>query len=307
VVPLPASIAAQVDRTPDAIAVSFDGEHLTYRELDQRANRLAHHLLALGARADESIAVVLERSVELVVTLLAIMKSGAAYLPLDPAYPPGRTTAIVANARCRLAISLGDAPQLEAAGLIVVSLVAAREAIAARSSERPAVTIMPGQLAYVIYTSGSTGQPKGVMNTHGGLQNRLAWMQQELALRADDCVLQKTPYTFDVSVWEFFWPMLVGARLVVARPDGHRDPFYLSELIERERVTTLHFVPSMLEQFLAHARSHAWQSIRMVICSVLMRIPGRVQPVGWLVEHVSNDRTIQCRLSFLDGLSRSLP
>ena len=122
-------------------------------------------------------------------------------------------------------------------------------------------------LAYVIYTSGSTGTPKAAMNTHGAIRNRLLWMQQAYALTAADCVLQKTPYSFDVSVWEFFWPLMYGARLAVARPEGHKDAEYLQEVIARERVTTLHFVPSMLSVFLQHGDFARCRTIRQVICS----------------------------------------
>ncbi len=265
---VPALIEAQVDRTPDAVALVFETASVTYRELDARANQLAHHLRALGARAEVPVAVMLERSVELVVTLLAILKTGAPYLPIDPGYPPARVRTILADSGAPLLV--GDArgrADLEDCNTRVVRFGADEPTIAACPLSRPAVEILPGSLAYIIYTSGSTGRPKGAMNTHAGLHNRLACMQSELALHDDDVVLQKTPYTFDVSVWEFFWPLMTGARLVLARPDAHRDAAELATLMVREQVTTLHFVPSMLEIFLEQGGARAWKYVRRVVCS----------------------------------------
>src|SRR5262249_48398984 len=134
-------------------------------------------------------------------------------------------------------------------------------------SSKPAVRLSDEDAAYVIYTSGSTGAPKGVVNVHGGLRNRLLWMQSEYPLGSDDVVLQKTPFTFDVSVWEFFWPLMFGARLVLAAPDGHKDPTYLLETIRAHRVTTVHFVPSMLTPFIETCGPGAAPSLRRVLCS----------------------------------------
>ena len=149
----------------------------------------------------------------------------------------------------------------------MVSLDGAAEEIAAESAENPQSGAGPDSLAYVIYTSGSTGRPKGVMNQHRGVVNRLVWMQAHFRLRADDVVLQKTPFGFDVSVWELFWPLQQGARLVMARPDGHRDPAYLCDVVEREGVTTLHFVPSMLQPFVEAVEGGLCGSLRHVVCS----------------------------------------
>ncbi|HVS37748.1 MAG TPA: amino acid adenylation domain-containing protein, partial [Gemmataceae bacterium] len=260
-------IESQVERTPDAPAVVFESQVLTYRELNERANRLAHHLRRLGAGPEALVGVCLERSADLVVSLLAALKSGAAYIPLDPTYPRDRLAVMLGDARpvtvvtqSRLAGALpADAP--------VFCLDQDQDKITRESPENPIVPVTGANLAYVIYTSGSTGKPKGAMNTHAGLLNRLEWMQDEYRLTADDCVLQKTPFTFDVSVWEFFWAFMTGARLAVARPDGHKDGAYLTRLIAEQKVTTLHFVPSMLEVFLQEPGLDACHCIRRIICS----------------------------------------
>ncbi|MFJ1598144.1 amino acid adenylation domain-containing protein [Streptomyces sp. NPDC088261] len=269
---LSAAFEARVARTPDATAVVFGDEHLTYAELDARAERLARRLRARGAGPDQVVGVAVPRSTELMVALLGVLKSGAAYLPLDLDYPADRvahmltdsgaaTVVTTAASAARLpgaegvtALVLdapdddapdddppdGDAPDDDAS--------AGTATPAGRATPRAAG---PDDPAYLIYTSGSTGRPKGVVVTHRAIVNRLAWMQGAFGLRADDRVLQKTPSSFDVSVWEFFWPLTEGAAVVLAKPDGHRDPAYLAALVRDERVTTMHFVPSMLDAFLA--------------------------------------------------------
>ena len=218
--PLHALIEEQVRRTPDAVAVSFEGETLTYAELDARANALAATL------EPRLVPVSMERSLDLVVTLLAVLKAGGAYVPIDPEYPAERKRLMFDEAN-------------------VVANV--------------------HDLAYVIYTSGSTGTPKGAMNAHRGIVNRLLWMQEAFRLAPGDVVAQKTPFSFDVSVWEFFWPLMTGARLAVAPPGIHRDASALAQWIERERVSVIHFVPPMLQTFLQHATLAG--SLRLVVCS----------------------------------------
>jgi natural product biosynthesis luciferase-like monooxygenase protein/amino acid adenylation domain-containing protein/non-ribosomal peptide synthase protein (TIGR01720 family) len=262
-------IEAQVDRTPDAVAVSFEGSALTYRELDRRANQLAWHLRARGVGPDLLVALCAERSLELVVGMLGILKAGAAYVPLDPEYPRERLEYMLADAaapvlltQARLASGL---PRGDAA---VVCLDSEWEAVAREREDRPPVTVDGTGLAYVIYTSGSTGRPKGAMNSHAAICNRLRWMQEAYGLDASDRVLQKTPFSFDVSVWELFWPLLTGARLVMAKPGGHREPAYLTDVISREHITTLHFVPSMLRPFLEEpGLAESCASVRRVFCS----------------------------------------
>ncbi|CAJ5168736.1 syringomycin synthetase [Burkholderia pseudomallei] len=268
---------AQVDRKPEAIALTFDGQRLSYAELNARANRLAHYLQARGVGPDRLVALCAERGIEMVVGLLAILKAGGAYVPLDPSHPPERLRRMLDDTN-PVAVLVDDIGADALASF--ESHVAARSPrvhlsrdIAQWRACSPANPSTPREraarrLAYVIYTSGSSGEPKGVMNEHRGVVNRLWWMQQTYALDERDAVLQKTPFSFDVSVWEFFWPLMSGARLVIAKPEGHKDPAYLSELIDRERVTTLHFVPSMLQAFLEdEGAARGCGSVKRVMCS----------------------------------------
>ncbi|WP_438328582.1 amino acid adenylation domain-containing protein [Burkholderia pseudomallei] len=268
---------AQVDRKPEAIALTFDGQRLSYAELNARANRLAHYLQGRGVGPDRLVALCAERGIEMVVGLLAILKAGGAYVPLDPSHPPERLRRMLDDTN-PVAVLVDDIGADALASF--ESHVAARSPrvhlsrdIAQWRACSPANPPTPREraarrLAYVIYTSGSSGEPKGVMNEHRGVVNRLWWMQQTYALDERDAVLQKTPFSFDVSVWEFFWPLMSGARLVIAKPEGHKDPAYLSELIDRERVTTLHFVPSMLQAFLEDEGAvRGCGSVKRVMCS----------------------------------------
>ncbi len=260
-------VEAQVDRTPGAVAVTANGESITYRELDRRANRLAHRLGRLGVGPDVPVGVYLERSVELMVALLGTLKAGGAWLPLDPGYPRERIELMLADSGASVVLTLAGLADGAPAGGARLLLLDDVAAAAAESGERLDGGAGADHLAYVIYTSGSTGRPKGVMTAHRAICNRLLWMQEEYGLAADDRVLQKTPYSFDVSVWEMFWPLLVGARLVMARPGGHRDSSYLAELIRAAAVTTVHFVPSLLRVFLAAEDVAACGSLRRVVCS----------------------------------------
>jgi nonribosomal peptide synthetase DhbF len=263
-------IERQVARTPHADAVVFEGERLSFAELDARANRLAALLLERGAGPERFVGVALPRSADLVVALVAVLKSGAAYLPIDADKPAGRIALLLAESAPVVVLATRDTePSLPTNAARVVLDDAA---VVADLSGRTAVSLrrdplLPEHPAYLIYTSGSTGRPKGVVVQHDAIVNRLAWMQAKFGLAADDRVLQKTPFGFDVSVWEFFWPLLAGATLVVARPDGHRDPDYLAELIREEGVTTVHFVPSMLHVFLSTPNAAKCTGLRRVICS----------------------------------------
>ncbi|MCX5173061.1 amino acid adenylation domain-containing protein [Streptomyces antibioticus] len=268
------AFADQVRRTPDATAVVFGTERLTYAELDARATALAARLAERGARPGEFVAVAVPRSAELMVALLGVLKSGAAYLPLDLDYPADRVAHMLTDSGAGTVITLAaTADRLPDTDGTRVLLLDTDE-----PSTAAPVPARPEDPAYLIYTSGSTGRPKGVVVTHRAIVNRLAWMQGAYGLTADDRVLQKTPSSFDVSVWEFFWPLLEGAAVVLARPDGHRDPAYLAALVRAERVTTLHFVPSMLEAFLQHddvTEDPAWAaSLRRVLSS------GEALPAG---------------------------
>ena len=255
----------QAALTPHAIAIEFEEQRVTYADLDANANRLAHWLVSKGVGAESCVGVLMDRSVEMVVALYAILKAGGAYVPLDPDLPKDRLASMVETAG--VAIVLAQPHTRGRAPGETHDVIALAAELRLLPSSRPGVRIRGGQPAYLIYTSGSTGTPKGVLNTHEGIRNRLLWMQDAFALTTDDCVLQKTPFSFDVSVWEFFWPLMFGARLVVARPGDHRDPGALVRLIASHRVTTLHFVPSMLGAFLEEADAVRCPTVRRVICS----------------------------------------
>ncbi|GAA4489960.1 hypothetical protein GCM10023094_52370 [Rhodococcus olei] len=258
---LPELLDAQAAATPDAVAAEFEGRTLTYAELHAHANRLAHKLVEDGVGPESVVAVALGRSLELMVALLAVGKAGGAYLPLDLDYPAERIALMLDDADpvCVLTGPGGldtDVPR------IVVDLSAPHG-----DSDAPARPVTADHPAYVIYTSGSTGRPKGVVVPHRGVVNRLRWMQSEQPLTVGDRVLQKTPSSFDVSVPEFFGPLIAGATVVLARPGGHRDPAYLAALIADRAVTRAHFVPSMLDLFLAEPAAAQCRSLQIVSCS----------------------------------------
>ncbi|MEM9163926.1 MAG: amino acid adenylation domain-containing protein, partial [Cyanobacteria bacterium P01_F01_bin.4] len=262
--PLPDLLAAQAQKTPDAVAVVFAEQSLTYRTLHQRANQLAHALQQRGIGPRHRVAIYLERSLTMVVAILAVIKAGAAYVPLDPDYPASRlawmlkdadVSAILIDKTLDLPPLTGTVPSIDVS----------------QASQQPGTEPQPAlhheDSVYIIYTSGSTGQPKGVINTHRGLVNRLCWMQETYGLTACDRVLHKTPLSFDVSVWELFWPLLTGATLVIAKPGGHKDSAYLVNTIQQQQITTLHFVPSMLSAFLEAPDVSTCTTLKRVICS----------------------------------------
>ncbi len=270
-------VAAQADRTPGAVAAvaavaADDNEQVTYRELVDRARQLAGHLARLGVQPDGRVGVLLERSLAMITGLLGVLEAGAAYVPLDPTLPEERLATLAENAglsavvtqdRFSALLPVGGPPVVFLDALHFPPLPVEGRAVGEGGQGGEG-----GEgLAYVLYTSGSTGTPKGVMIPHQGIVNRLQWMQEAYGLTAGDRVLQKTPFGFDVSVWEFFWPLLTGARLVFAQPEGHKDPRYLADLIAREQITTVHFVPSMLEVFLEVPGLEALASLRRVVAS----------------------------------------
>ncbi len=310
-------IAAQVARTPEAVAVELEGESLSYGELAARAGEGAARLRALGVGPEGRVGIALERSPELIVALLAVLAAGAAYVPLDPSYPAERLRFMLADSGVGVVVTSVEAgawlqtmPAISAdirvvfvgekekkvgpprgAPLLTSPLTQPPPAqgggtrppreraatgfrpydpqspdllLGGTAAERRAV---PDDLAYVLYTSGSTGTPKGAMNSHRAIVNRLLWMQERYGLRPEDHVLQKTPVSFDVSVWELFWPLLAGARLVFARPGGHQDPHDLARTIALHEITTVHFVPSMLQAFLAEPAVERCRSLVRVIAS----------------------------------------
>ncbi len=267
-VPLHRLIEEQVEKTPESIALIYESEQLTYRQLNDRANRLAHYLRENGVGPDVLVGICAERSLEIVIALLASLKAGGAYVPLDPEYPKDRLVAMLRNANPAVVLTQRHLlDRLPDKTKNVFCLDRDWPSLASKSSKNPNIAVEGKSLAYAIYTSGSTGEPKGVPNIHEAIVNRLLWMQDTYQLTAKDRVLQKTPFSFDVSVWEFFWPLLAGATLVVARPGGHRDPAYLVNLIAAQDITTLHFVPSMLRIFLESAGLERCCSIRQIFAS----------------------------------------
>ena len=258
----------QVERSPDAIAVVYEDEQLTYRELNARANQLAHHLRSLGVQPEVLVGICVERSLDMIIGLLGILKAGGIYVPLDPTYPQERLSFILKDAQVVVLLTQQKfVSRLADNNAHAVYLDTDWGLISQETEKNPISSVVSLNLAYVIYTSGSTGKPKGAMNTHQGICNRLLWMQEAYQINSTDSVLQKTPFSFDVSVWEFFWTLITGARLVIAKPEGHRDSAYLINLIAVEQITTLHFVPSMLQIFIESSGVEKCTSLKRVICS----------------------------------------
>ncbi|MFD4431721.1 amino acid adenylation domain-containing protein, partial [Nocardia sp. NPDC058497] len=258
---------AQLARTPQATALSFEGTSLSYAEFAQRVYRLSRWLIDRGVGPETYVALGMRRSIDLVVGMYAVSVAGGAYVPLDPDHPAERTEYILATADPVCVLTSGTDLEIDTAQVRIDLLDLVGYADARVTDAERIAPLRPSNTAYVIFTSGSTGRPKGVAVSHGAIVNRLVWMQTQYGLTDADVVLQKTPATFDVSVWEFFWPLQIGASLVVAKPDGHRDPAYLAEIIRLEGVTVTHFVPSMLAVFVADAAAARCESLRMVFAS----------------------------------------
>jgi amino acid adenylation domain-containing protein len=261
---------SQVQKTPDGLAlIGENRSYRSYKQLNRDADELAHRLRQLGVGPDIVVGVCLERSIGLVTALYGILKAGGAYLPLDPEYPDNRLAFMMEDASLTVLVSdsqlAAQLPSFNGETLSMDEL----SGVPGPDQESPAVDVGLDNLAYIIYTSGSTGRPKGVMVPHRGISNRLLWMQEYFGLGHEDRVLQKTPFSFDVSVWEFFWPLLTGAALVMAKPGGHKDSAYLTEAIQNYRITTMHFVPTMLNVFLEtpELQPEAVASLKRVICS----------------------------------------
>lgn len=266
----------QVAAGPDRPATSCRERRLSYAELEQETGLLALHLQSLGIGADAIVALCVERSVDMMIGIMGIVRAGGAYMPIDPEYPDDRVGYMLEDSATRVILTEAKfrdrLAALASAGISVVTLdkqwPALRSDAAARlqGGEQLRREVLPDNVAYVIYTSGSTGKPKGVLVEHRALVNRIHWMQNSYGLDSADVVVQKTPYCFDVSVWEFFWPPMTGASLVFAVPNGHSDVQYLEGLINRSGVTTLHYVPSMLHAFLDNAKGQC-PGVRLIFCS----------------------------------------
>ncbi|MFD4179606.1 non-ribosomal peptide synthase/polyketide synthase [Rhodococcus sp. NPDC058514] len=270
---------AQVARTPDANAVVSGTDALSYAEFDARANRLARYLIAAGVGPESLVGIAMRRSTEMVIAMYAVLKAGGAYVPIDPEQPDERIEYVAGLAAPVLVLSTVADRESMPASVATVAVedldLADLSASAVRGADLVS-PLRPDNTAYVIFTSGSTGRPKGVAVPHRGIVNRLQWMQDSYPLGGDDVVLLKTPATFDVSVWELFWPLQTGARMVIAEPDGHRDPVYLETAIREFGVTTMHFVPSMLEVFLMGADIARCGTLRRIFTSGEALAPGTV-------------------------------
>ncbi|NQY63442.1 MAG: amino acid adenylation domain-containing protein [Alteromonadaceae bacterium] len=263
---------AQVEINPDAIAVVFEDKQLTYGELNAKANQLARYLIEeRQITPDTLVGICIERSLDMIVGIMAILKAGGAYVPLEPSYPKARLEYMLADASLSTVLTQsslqGETPVTQAQSVHIDS-----DELLTQLQGYPAdnVTVQEqnsNNLAYVIYTSGSTGNPKGVMVEHQALYNRIDWMHKQYGCTPQDKILQKTPFSFDVSVWEFFWPLSAGAKLVFAAPEGHKDVSYLTQLIQAQDITKLHFVPSMLTSMLTSNEFTKCYSLRQVFCS----------------------------------------
>ncbi|HBQ2985810.1 TPA: enterobactin non-ribosomal peptide synthetase EntF [Klebsiella pneumoniae] len=273
VVPLPATtlsalVADQARKTPDAPALADARWQFSYREMRQQVVALAQLLRQRGVKPGDSVAVALPRSVFLTLALHGIVEAGAAWLPLDTGYPDDRLRMMLEDARPSLLIATED--QLARFSDIPGMESLCYQQPLAAGDDAPLAVSKPDHTAYIIFTSGSTGRPKGVMVGQTAIVNRLLWMQDRYPLSADDVVAQKTPCSFDVSVWEFWWPFIAGAQLVMAEPEAHRDPQAMQQFFARYGVTTTHFVPSMLAAFVASLDADsvaACRTLRRVFCS----------------------------------------
>ena len=253
-------------RNPAATAVRSEGRSLSYGELNQRANRLAHCLIGRGVGRDVLVGVSMERGFDLVVAVLAVWKTGGAFVPLDPELPAARMASMIADTAVTVVVAhLATEDRLAVHHDLLLCVDGPDSGLAEHPVHDPDVPVDGEDAVYAIYTSGSTGTPKGVVNVRAAVRNRLAWMNERFGPGADGRVLQKSPFTFDTSVWELFWALMNGATVVMARPGGHRDSRYLVELIRRERITFADFVPSMLEMFLREPDAERCTSLRHVI------------------------------------------
>lgn len=262
-------VSARAADHPERIALVLEGETRSYGALESNSNRLAQWLRGRGIGPESVVALYLDRSFDLIESMLAVMKAGGAFLPLGLEVPGARLVQMIEEAAPAVVLTQsGLRDRLPETGTEVVALDNPQPPWRDCADRRPAPCSEPENAVYVFYTSGSTGRPKGVLNSLAGVTNRVQWGQRVYPLGADDRVMQKTPYNFDVSFWEWIWPLTVGGRLVIARPDGHRDPAYIADLAAREGVTLMHFVPSMLQVFLEDpARARRCSALKRILCS----------------------------------------
>ncbi|MCZ4521275.1 non-ribosomal peptide synthase/polyketide synthase [Rhodococcus ruber] len=262
--------ADQAERTPDAVALMFGDDALTYAQFASKVGQLARHLVANGVGPDARVGLSVRRSFELLLGMYAISAAGGAYVPLDPDHPVDRLGYVLDIARPVLVLTTtADRPELpDGTSTVLIDDLDVSARADGRLTDADRIGVLAqDDLAYVIFTSGSTGRPKGVAVSHRAIVANISWRQRAYSMTGEDVVLQKTPFTFDVSVWEFFWPLQIGATLVIAEPEGHRDPAYLSRIITERAVTVAHFVPSMLSVYVAEPAAAQQNSLRMVFAS----------------------------------------
>ena len=259
----------QVNKTPEAIAVVYEGEKLSYNELNQRSNQLGHYLFEKGIQPDDLVGICLKRGLEMIISILGVLKSGGAYVPIDPEYPQERIDYILKDTGINIVLSSLSSFKFinKQNGISIISLDKDWNHISSYSTKKTNIILSSSNLAYIIYTSGSTGKPKGVMIEHGAIVNRLLWGQSHYQLNNNDAVLQKTSFSFDISIWELLWPIICGARLIFAKPEGHKDVLYLKHIIESENITTIHFVPSMFRVFLEGIKLGDCNCLERILCS----------------------------------------
>ncbi len=259
----------QAEKTPYNIAAVFKGQHVTYKQLNERANQLARTLRLKGIKADSIVGIMAERSIEMIVGIMGILKAGGAYLPISPEYPVDRIKYVIDDSGASLLLTQNHLLGKAYGGIEILNLE--DDSIYDLNSSNLEPVSSSKSLAYVIYTSGSTGKPKGAMIEHHSVVNRIKWMQKKYTISSEDVILQKTPYTFDVSVWELFWWAMEGAKVVFLIPGGEKDPSEILKAIEEHKITTMHFVPSMLNTFLEHLEGkdelYNLKSLRQVFAS----------------------------------------
>lgn len=258
----------QVNKTPNNIAVVYEDKKLTYMELDNYANQVANYIIKMGAGPEKPIGIFLKRSLEMIVGIIGILKSGSAYLPIDPELPEERIKFIIEDSQVGIILTETDLLyKIPDEKVKKIDFSNDYNKIKKESTEEPKTDVKTENMAYIIYTSGSTGKPKGVINEHRSICNRLSWMRKKCNLDCNDRIIQKTPYTFDVSIWEFILPIITGARLYIAKPGGHTDSKYILNFVYENKITVIHFVPSMLRIFLQEQNLDKCKYIKQFFCS----------------------------------------
>ncbi|MTJ19599.1 non-ribosomal peptide synthetase [Dolichospermum sp. UHCC 0299] len=261
ITPVHEIVTQQAAVNPDSIAVICEGEVWTYQQLNQKANRLARFLQKHGISHEQPVGICLERSLDMVCTMLGVLKAGGCYVPIDPHYPAARIQSMLEDAKVNLLLTRSE---LKVNYGETICLDIYKEEIETQFTDNLEITVFPDNIAYIIFTSGSTGRPKGVAVSHQALAYHQNWFLENFTVNNHDIVLQKTPFSFDASVWEFWTPLMVGAKLVMAKPGGHQDPAYLVKTIQQENVTLLQLVPSLLEIILGEPKFSQCSSLRLV-------------------------------------------